>query len=133
MAEHQGKEMALVLSFMNSRSKSRTFVGGDVTRYIASLERDGGLRAAFMSYEAFDRDAIFAAHADASRLSTVPTLAVACENPVGNTLQRQLVAAGLRNVRGVILHGCAHWVFEENPDETVPVIMDFLGTARAAP
>lgn len=133
MAEHQGKEAELVLSFMNSRSKSRTFVQRDVTRYTASLERDGGLRAAFMSYEAFDRDATFAADADTGRLSKVPTLAVACESPVGNTLQRQLAAAGLRNVKGAILHGCTHWIFEESPDETTRVIMDFLGTARAAP
>lgn len=118
---------------MNSRSKRRTFVGADVTRYTASLERTGGLRAAFMSYEAFDRDAAFAANVDTSRLSKVPTLAVVCENPIGNTLQRQLVAAGLRNVKGVILDRCAHWVFEENPDETLPVIIDFLGAARATP
>jgi pimeloyl-ACP methyl ester carboxylesterase len=133
MVEHQGKEEELILSFMNSRSKRRTFVGADVTRYTASLERTGGLRAAFMGYEAFDRDASFAASVDTSGLSKVPTLAVVCENPVGNALQRQLVAAGLRNVRGVILKGCAHWVFEENPDETLAVVMDFLGSARATP
>jgi pimeloyl-ACP methyl ester carboxylesterase len=30
-------------------------------------------------------------------------------------------------VKGVTLDGCAHWIFEENPDETLPVIIDFLG------
>jgi len=83
-----------------------------VARYTASLQRDGGLRAAFMNYAAFDRDAAFAASADTSRLSTVPALAITCRNPVGNTLQRQLEAAGLKNVKGVILDGCAHWIFE---------------------
>ena len=38
VAEHQGKEEELVLSFMNSRSQSRRFVGADVTRYTASLQ-----------------------------------------------------------------------------------------------
>jgi pimeloyl-ACP methyl ester carboxylesterase len=127
-AEHQGKEEELILSFMNSRSKSRRFVAADVARYTASLKRDGGLRAAFMNYEAFDRDAAFAANVDTSKLSHVPTLAIACQTPVGNTLQRQLVAAGLRHVKGVILDGCAHWIVEENPTETLQVIMDFLGT-----
>ena len=133
VAEYQGKEEDLVLSFMNSRSKSRRFVASDVTRYTASLKRDGGLRAAFMGYEALDRDAAFAATADASRLARVPALALVCRNPVGNALQRQLEAAGLKNVKGVTLEGCAHWIYEENPDETLSVIIDFLGTAKALP
>jgi pimeloyl-ACP methyl ester carboxylesterase len=111
---------------MNSRSKSRKFTGDDVTRYVASLKRDDGLRAAFMNYEAFDRDSEFAANADASRLAKTPVLAIACQSPFGNTLQRQLGAAGLKNVKGVILEGCAHWICEENADETLPVIIDFL-------
>ena len=105
MAEYQGKEEELILSFMNSRSKVRKFVGADVTRYTASLKRDGGLRAAFMNYEAFDRDAVFAANAGPSRLSKIPALAIACQSPVGNVLQRQLVAAGLKNLKGAILEG----------------------------
>ena len=127
LAEHQGKEEELILSFMNSRSKVRRFVAEDVTRYTASLKRDGGLRAAFMNYEAFDRDAIFAANAATSGLSEMPALAITCQNPAGNVLQRQLVAAGLKNVKGVILDGCAHWIYEENPNETLPAIIDFLG------
>src|SRR5258708_11120729 len=90
--EYRGKEEDLVLSFMNSRSKSRRFVASDVTRYTASLKRDGGLRAAFMNYEAFDRDAAFAEKADTSSLSEVPILAIVCESPFGNVLRRQLVA-----------------------------------------
>ena len=42
LAEHQGREEELILSFMNSRSKVRRFVAEDVTRYTASLKRDGG-------------------------------------------------------------------------------------------
>src|SRR5713226_6047167 len=130
LAEYQGKEEELILSFMNSRSKSRRFTGDDVARYTASLRHDGGLRAAFMNYEAFDRDAAFAAGADTSGLSTIPALTIACRSPAGNTLQRQLVAAGLTNVQGATLEGCAHWIYEENPDETLPVIIGFL---RAVP
>jgi pimeloyl-ACP methyl ester carboxylesterase len=100
-----------------------------VTRYVASLKRDGGLRAAFMNYEAFDRDADFAGHADTFKLAKIPALALLCPNPVGNTLQRQLVAAGLKNVKGVTLNCCAHWIYEENADETIPVILDFLAAA----
>jgi pimeloyl-ACP methyl ester carboxylesterase len=133
VAEYKGKEEELVLSFMNSRSKARRFVADDVTRYTASLKRDGGLRAAFMYYEAFDRDAVFAANADTSRLSEIPALAILCQNPVGNMLHRQLTAASLKKVKGMILEGCAHWIYEENPNETLPVIIDFLGTAKGVP
>ena len=44
----------------------------------------------------------------------------------------QLAAAGLENVKGVILNGCAHWIFEENPDETLAAIGEFLATATPA-
>jgi pimeloyl-ACP methyl ester carboxylesterase len=133
LSEHQGKEEELILSFMNSRSKTRSFVSGDVARYTASLKRDGGLRAAFMSYEAFDRDASFVANADASKLSKLPTLTIACQNSIGNALQRQLIAAGLQNVMGVILDGCAHWIYEENPNETLHLISNFLGSVKYVP
>jgi pimeloyl-ACP methyl ester carboxylesterase len=131
--QYQGKEEDLVVDFMNSRSKSRRFVAADVTRYTASLKRDGGLRAAFMNYEAFDRDAVFAAGADTSRLSKIPVLAVVCQSPFGNNLQRQLVAAGLKQTKGVALEGCAHWIYEENLDETLAALTKFLGAAGERP
>ena len=133
VGEYQGKEEELILSFMNSRSKSRKFVGSDVTRYTESLKRDGGLRAEFMNYEAFDRDAAFLATTDTARLSKIPALAIVCQNPFGNNLQRQLVAAGLKQTKAVSLDGCAHWIYEENPDETLAVITEFLGAARNGP
>ena len=128
--EYWGREEELVLWFMNSRSKTRKFVPDDVTRYVASLQRDGALRAAFLGYEAFDRDAAFLEKADFSTLAQVPALAVVCQSPAGNGLQRQLAAAGLRNLKAVALERCTHWITEENPDETVPVIADFLEGAR---
>ena len=57
----------------------------------------------------------------------MPPLARMCKSRVGNTLPRQLVAAGLKKVKGVTRDGCAHWIFEENLDETLPVLTDFLG------
>jgi pimeloyl-ACP methyl ester carboxylesterase len=133
VAEYQGKEEELILWFMNSRSRDRKFVADDVTHYVESLKRDGGLRAAFLNYEAFDRDAAFAANADTTGLADIPALALVCQNPIGNTLQRQLVAAGLKKVRGVMLVGCAHWIYEENPGETLAAIIDFLGSANRTP
>jgi len=133
VSKYIGKEDELILGFMNSRSKSRRFVSSDVTRYTESLQRDGGLRAAFMNYEAFDRDAAFLTTTDTSALSKTPVLAVVCQNPFGNNLQRQLVVAGLKQTKGASLNGCAHWIYEENPDETLAVLTEFLGAAESNP
>jgi pimeloyl-ACP methyl ester carboxylesterase len=133
VAEYQDKEEELVLSFMNSRSKSRTFVGSDVTRYTESLRREGGLRAAFMNYEAFDRDAAFLATTDTSGLVQIPALAIVCQTPFGNNLQRQLQSAGLKQVKAVTLDGCAHWIYEENPEETLAALSEFLRAAKDGP
>ena len=133
VSEYVGKEEELILTFMNSRSRSRKFEGSDVMRYTDSLKRDGGLRAAFMNYEAFDRDAVFLATMDTSALSKTPVLAVVCQNPFGNNLQRQLVAAGLKQTKGASLDGCAHWIYEENPDETLTVLTEFLDAAKNGP
>ena len=43
-------------------------------------------------------------------------------------------AAGLaeteRQLKAATLERCTHWITEENPDETVPAIADFLEGAR---
>ena len=130
VAAYQNKEEELILSFMNSRSRTRTFTADDVTRYVASLRREGGLRAAFLGYEAFDRDAAFLETADFSRLARLPALALVCQSQAGNGLQRQLAAAGLQNLKAVTLERCTHWIYEENPEETAPAIIEFLRSAR---
>ena len=48
-------------------------------------------------------------------------------------LQRQLVAAGLKQTKGVSLDGCTHWIYEENPEETLAVITGFLGATTDGP
>ena len=130
VAAYRGREEELVLSFMNSRSKTRRFTAADVTRYVASLKRDGALRAAFLGYEALDRDAAFLERANFLPLAEVPALALVCQSPAGNGLQRQLAAAGLRNLKAATLERCAHWIYEEDPEETTTAIIAFLGSVR---
>jgi hypothetical protein len=38
-----------------------------------------------------------------------------------------------QNLKGVILEGCAHWIYEENARETLSLISNFLGSANAVP
>jgi len=128
-AQHKGKEEELVLSFMNSRSKKK-FAAADVARYTGSLQRDGGLAAAFKQYEAFDRDAAFVEKADVSKIAALPVLAIGCQGFTSTVLYRQLTTAGLTKVKSAVLDGCDHWLFEENPAETAQAIRDFVTANR---
>jgi pimeloyl-ACP methyl ester carboxylesterase len=125
VSRYRGKEEELILAFMNSRTKARRFVADDVSLYVASAKRDGGLRAAFQYYEAFEVDEAFVAQADKSVLRDLPALAAGCEGE-GDGLFRQLTAAGMQRVRRAVLKGCEHWIFEENPAETLAVLVAFL-------
>jgi pimeloyl-ACP methyl ester carboxylesterase len=125
VARYLGKEEELILAFMNSRSKSRQFAAADVSLYVAAARREGGLRAGFKYYEAFGADEIFVAQADKSVLRDLPALAAGCEAE-GDVLFRQLNAAGMQRVRRAVLKGCEHWAFEENPSETLSVLVEFL-------
>ena len=128
VAEHQGKEEELVLSFMNSRSKVRRFVGGrcDALHRVAEARRrpPGRIHELRSLRSRCGLRRQCRRRPGCRKYRPSPSL---CQNPAGNVLQRQLVAAGLKNVKGVILEGCAHWIYEENPNETLPVIIDFLG------
>lgn len=132
MERYRGKEEALILYFMNSRTKTRQFAADDVSIYVSALKSSGRLRAGFMYYEAFDADEVFVAEADKSRLRDLAALAVGCEGPAGDVLFRQLSAAGMQHVRRATLKSCVHWVFEENPAETLSVLLDFLSGHSAS-
>jgi pimeloyl-ACP methyl ester carboxylesterase len=131
VSRYRGKEEELILAFMNSRTKARRFTADDVSLYVASLQRDAGLHAAFQYYEAFEADEAFVAQADKSALRDLPALAAGCEGE-GDGLFRQLRAAGMQRVRRAVLKGCEHWVFEENPAETLAVLVAFLSEQPAA-
>jgi pimeloyl-ACP methyl ester carboxylesterase len=127
VAQYSGKEQELILSFMNSRTKSRQFTPEDVSLYVAAFKREGVLRAGLKYYEAFAADEAFVAQADKSGLRDLPALAAGCgEGPASDVLFRQLSAAGMQHVRSASLKECTHWVFDENPAETLSVLLDFL-------
>jgi pimeloyl-ACP methyl ester carboxylesterase len=130
VARYHGKEEELILGFMNSRTRSRQFTAADVSLYVAAFKREGGLRAGFRYYEAFEADEAFVAQADKARLGDLPALAASCEAE-GDILFRQLKAAGMRRVRRAALQGCEHWVFEESPAETLSVLLQFLSENAA--
>jgi pimeloyl-ACP methyl ester carboxylesterase len=124
-----GKEDELILQFMNSRTKAKQFTSDDVADYVASFRRDRGMWAAFKHYQAFDQDAAYVGGADVSKSIDLPVLAVGCAGGGGDTLERQLKQAGFKNMKAAIFDGCAHWIFDENPAETIRAIGDFIAAA----
>jgi pimeloyl-ACP methyl ester carboxylesterase len=131
VAQYSGKEEELILSFMNSRTKARQFTAADVALYSAALKREDGLRAGFKYYEAFAADEAFVVQSDKSGLRDLPALAMGCEGPGGDILFRQFTGAGMQRVVRKILNGCAHWIFEENPEETLSALLEFLSGVSA--
>jgi pimeloyl-ACP methyl ester carboxylesterase len=116
---------------MNSRTKARQFTAADVALYSAALKREDGLRAGFKYYEAFAADEAFVVQSDKSGLRDLPALAMGCEGPGGDILFRQFTGAGMQRVVRKILNGCAHWIFEENPEETLSALLEFLSGVSA--
>ena len=124
-----GREDELILGFMNSRTKAVQFTSADVADYVSSFRRDRGMWAAFKHYQAFDQDAAYAGSADISKSTDLPVLTIGCAEGSRNTLERQLKNAGFRNVKAVVFDDCAHWIFEENPAETLRTIQSFVADA----
>jgi pimeloyl-ACP methyl ester carboxylesterase len=123
-----GKEDELILWFMNSRTKAKQFTLDDVADYVASFRRDRGMWAAFKHYQALDQDAAYVASADVSKATGLPTLTIGCTDGSGNTLERQLAQAGFKSIKPVVFNSCAHWIFDENPTETIQTIVDFVAS-----
>jgi pimeloyl-ACP methyl ester carboxylesterase len=124
-----GKEDELILWFMNSRTKAKQFTLDDVAGYVASFRLDRGMWAAFKHYQAFDQDAAYVAAADVSKAVGVPILTIGCADGGGTTLERQLAQAGFNNIKPVVFNSCAHWIFDENPSETIQTIVNFIAAA----
>lgn len=126
---HLGREDELILSFMNSRTKAKRFAPEDITGYVASFRRDRGMWAAFKYYQAMDQDAAYVAAADASRSLDLPILTIGCSDGSGSNLERQLKQAGFRAIKATVFDDCSHWIFEENPAETIRTIETFIAGA----
>jgi hypothetical protein len=114
---------------MNSRTKARQFTADDIADYVASFRRERGMWAAFKHYQAFDQDAADISGADLSKSLGLPVQTIGCVEGSGETLARQLSSAGYRNLKSVVFDSCAHWIFEENPADTMRTIGDFLAAA----
>ena len=86
----------------------------------------GAMRSGFAQFAAFDRDAADNRTwlATGARLP-MPVLALGGEKSFGSTMAVVMRAAAT-DVREAIIHDSGHWIMEENPQETIALVREFL-------
>ncbi|MCI0347861.1 MAG: alpha/beta hydrolase [Acidobacteriales bacterium] len=122
----KGRERTYFEHFWNdfAADKTKSVPEADRQLYAAAYARDGGMRAGFEYFKAFEQDAKdFAAFAE-TRL-TMPFLVLTGEKASGTFLidQAKLVAS---DVTGTVVKGSGHWLMEEAPGQVIPAIVAFL-------
>jgi len=55
----------------------------------------------------------------------MPVLAIGGDKSFG-PMMATVAHAAATNVQGVVIPGSGHWLMEEQPQATIPVIVDFL-------
>lgn len=86
----------------------------------------GAMHSGFSQFAAFDQDVIDnrAMLASAGRLK-MPVLAIGGEKSFGPMMATVMRAAADHVQEGIVANS-GHWIMEENPDETVKMVGDFL-------
>jgi pimeloyl-ACP methyl ester carboxylesterase len=100
-----------------------------VRHYIDTLASDpDALHASFAIYRALDATIAQNQQRKARRL-TLPVLGIGGAHSLGEQVADTMrLAAG--NVQTLVIPGCAHWVAEETPDETLAALTAFLAPYR---
>lgn len=96
--------------------------------FTASYTRPGGMRAGFAQFAAFSQDAKDNREFAKTKL-TMPVLAVSGEKSMG-TYEGIIMRDAAVNVEEVVVKASGHWLMEERPEETVPLIRNFLDKGR---
>src|SRR3989454_5521281 len=98
----------------------------DATRafYAAQYAQPGAMRAGFAHFAAFSQDVEDNKIFQRSKL-TMPVLAVGGEKSFGAT-EAAVMRNAATSVREAVVPGAGHWLMEESPTLTVPLIQDFL-------
>jgi pimeloyl-ACP methyl ester carboxylesterase len=97
--------------------------------YAALYALPGAMHSGFAQFAAFDQDAIdnraFLAH---DKLHA-PVLALGGEKSFG-AMMAKVMLAGATDVTGGIVPASGHWIMEENPQATIQLARDFIGSGR---
>jgi pimeloyl-ACP methyl ester carboxylesterase len=100
-----------------------------VRHYIDTLAADPeALHASFAVYRALDATIAQNQQRKTRRL-TLPVLAIGGQYSLGEQIAATMKLAA-DDVQTLVIHGCAHWVPEETPEETLAALTGFLAPYR---
>lgn len=122
----KGRERIYFEHFWNdfAADPERSIPEADRKLYAAAYAREGGMRAGFEVFRAFEQDAKDFAGFAKMPLNT-PMLVLTGEKASGQVLIEQARLVDTR-VEGVIVPGAGHWLMEEAPAFVIPRLVAFL-------
>ncbi len=127
----QGRERIYLDRFWNEFSAHpERFTEAERTHYAALYAAPGAMRAGFAQFAAFTQDAEDNKGYREAML-TMPVLAVGGEKSFGK-MMGTIMRNAATNVNEAVVPDAGHWLMEENPGITVPLIVEFLGAAQRA-
>jgi len=122
----RGREAIYFAYFWNdlAADKKHSIPLADRQAYLAEYSRPGRMRAAWAYFASFQQTAKDLAEMSRTRLS-IPVLTIGGDKSLGEFLgnQMKLVAT---DVTTVIIKNSGHWVMEEQPQQTMGALVNFL-------
>jgi pimeloyl-ACP methyl ester carboxylesterase len=121
-----GRDRIYLDRFWNELSADPKGIDEQTRRHYAALySRPHAIHNAFSQFAAFTQDARDDRELLAKGKLTMPVLAVGAEKSFGAGMADELRFAA-ENVEGAIVPHSGHWVMEENPADTMALVMKFL-------
>jgi pimeloyl-ACP methyl ester carboxylesterase len=121
-----GRERIYLDRFWNELSADPKSIDESTRQHYAALyARPHAMHDAFNQFAAFSQDAIDNQALLAGGKLKLQILAIGAEKSFGAAMAEELRFAA-ENVQGGVVPHSGHWVMEENPVDTMALIMDFL-------
>jgi pimeloyl-ACP methyl ester carboxylesterase len=121
-----GRERIYLDRFWDELSADPKGIDEQTRRHYAALyARPHAIHDAFGQFAAFTQDASDDRELLAKGKLTMPVLAVGAEKSFGAGMADELRFAA-ENVHGAVVPHSGHWVMEENPVDTMALVMEFL-------
>lgn len=122
----KGRERIYLDRFWNEFAGKPGAFPEEARRHYAKLyARPGNMHAGFAQFAAFDQDVIDNRASVARGPLPMPVLAIGGGHSLGATMAVVMRAAA-GNVREVVVPDSGHWLMEEQPQQTIAAIRDFL-------
>jgi pimeloyl-ACP methyl ester carboxylesterase len=123
-----GRERIYLDRFWNEFSADPAHFPEAARRHYAALYAlPGAMHSGFAQFAAFDQDAIDNRAFLANDKIHAPMLALGGEKSFGPKMA-EVMRAGATDVTGGIVPASGHWIMEENPQATIELARDFIGS-----